>query len=114
MQATKPAVGEREVREDHFERSASGAAQRAPARYGVEFELKIVPKPALCPPSDPRHHLARCYRRPGSVVEADAEKSQQKRQRKQFKKKIRPLGFRVHTRNDKREKKKVCSKLKHF
>ena len=52
-------------------------------RCGVEFGLKIAPKLALGPPSDPRHHLARCYRRPGSMVGADAERSQQKRQRKQ-------------------------------
>ena len=75
--------GQREVRAPQWDQNTLCAAQRAPARYGVEFGLKIVSKPALCPPSDPRHHLARCYRCPGSVVEADAERSQQKRQRKQ-------------------------------
>ena len=77
-------LGEREVRGGQWDQNTLCAAQRAPARCGVRFALKIAPNTALGPRTKPQCHLARCYRRLGSIVEAHTERSQQKRQRKQW------------------------------
>ena len=62
--------GEREVRGGQWDQNTLCAAQRAPARCGVRFALKIAPNTALGPRTKPQCHLARCYRRLGSIVGA--------------------------------------------
>ena len=61
----------------------SYAAQRAPARCGVRFVLKIAPNTALGPPTKPQCHLARCYLDAGQHCGGRCREEPAKRQRKQ-------------------------------
>ena len=71
-------MGQREVRGPQWDQNTLCAAQRAPARCGVRFVLKIAPNTALGPPTKPQCHLARCYRRLGSIVDADTRRGASK------------------------------------
>ena len=70
--------GQREVRGPQWDQNTLCAAQRAPARCGVRFALKIAPNTALGPRTKPQYHLARCYRRLGSIVDADTRRGASK------------------------------------